>query len=654
MKMKRLIVCVLLALCLAMGTVLSGCGYIANEQGANSGQNVPVSGIGEGAEEGEGAEKVEEVEEVEEDERPEEDGREEAPENSDTSVLSMMKAASRYQAEPAGEVRENMISYRDEDHYYYMFYLGELNGVPLQTDAEAFYYGGNDYTYSFQKGYNTSQSISGAVKRSVGYCTSWTKNFSAGGTVNIAEIASFDLGYSKQWGQSATSSAESSYEKASSYSESYQASFEVSFDDRYPVGFFRWILYGDLDVFAAIVYDLDSGDYSCENYSVVASQYFMLDYSAESGRFQDGTYEMLPFDLTQEDIGRLPEPTEWISENGVSGEGTQKNPYIIRTAEDFCSIRLAPAASYRLAADIDLEGKILEPIALFSGTIDGDGHTVRNFTVSEGDISAETVGAGLICENRGQVFDLELENGKIVASPNFTNRDIRVYAGSIAAINSGSIRDCKATDVCVVANSSDTADRFQELYPEDPHGLVQGSGLWKTWITQSFYSKTKSWKTGMTFFVAAGGIVGYNQGLVQDCRFTGEVQSNLYQMAVPQSAKYCQKCFAGGVAGYNCNGTVTSCSAAGKVSAWLEMSNDAGGMGWVSTIKPRGLCYAGGVAGFCEEGLISDGDASGCTLRAKGRVYAAVYWLFSGAGYDKGTRASDKNMTLKTCALYGE
>lgn len=154
MKMKRLIVCVLLALCLAMGTVLSGCGYIANEQGANSGQNVPVSGIGEGAEEGEGAEKVEEVEE---DEGPEEDGREEAPENSDTSVLSMMKAASRYQAEPAGEVRENMISYRDEDHYYYMFYLGELNGVPLQTDAEAFYYGGNDYTYSFQKGYNTSQ-----------------------------------------------------------------------------------------------------------------------------------------------------------------------------------------------------------------------------------------------------------------------------------------------------------------------------------------------------------------------------------------------------------------------------------------------------------------------------------------------------------------
>ena len=52
----------------------------------------------------------------------------------------------------------------------------------------------------------------------------------------------------------------------------------------------------------------------------------------------------------------------------------------ISDAAELCGIALAPEDSYRLTADIDLSGADWTPIP-FSGTLDGDGHTIYNLTL---------------------------------------------------------------------------------------------------------------------------------------------------------------------------------------------------------------------------------------------------------------------------------
>lgn len=62
----------------------------------------------------------------------------------------------------------------------------------------------------------------------------------------------------------------------------------------------------------------------------------------------------------------------------AGGTGSISDPYLIATAGDLQQIKTAPGASFRLIDDIDCGNIDFKPIAEFTGTLDGDGHTVRN------------------------------------------------------------------------------------------------------------------------------------------------------------------------------------------------------------------------------------------------------------------------------------
>ncbi len=55
----------------------------------------------------------------------------------------------------------------------------------------------------------------------------------------------------------------------------------------------------------------------------------------------------------------------------------------IRTADDMKKFSEVPNANFVLAADIDLEGVEFTPIANFSGTLDGQGHWIRNVSFND-------------------------------------------------------------------------------------------------------------------------------------------------------------------------------------------------------------------------------------------------------------------------------
>lgn len=69
--------------------------------------------------------------------------------------------------------------------------------------------------------------------------------------------------------------------------------------------------------------------------------------------------------------------------NQFEGEGTVENPYLIKSYGDFNQIRNNLTSHFRLAADIDGEGRTMLQIpGVFKGSIDGAGHQVRNIVIA--------------------------------------------------------------------------------------------------------------------------------------------------------------------------------------------------------------------------------------------------------------------------------
>ena len=74
-----------------------------------------------------------------------------------------------------------------------------------------------------------------------------------------------------------------------------------------------------------------------------------------------------------------------------SGSGTESDPYLITSPDELFEVRNSLSSHYKLMNDIDLEEWLAEesptqgwiPIQKFTGTFDGNGHTISNlFNVS--------------------------------------------------------------------------------------------------------------------------------------------------------------------------------------------------------------------------------------------------------------------------------
>ena len=137
------------------------------------------------------------------------------------------------------------------------------------------------------------------------------------------------------------------------------------------------------------------------------------------------------------------------------GDGTAENPFKIASADDLVAFNALQEADasykalcYRLTADIDMSGVAdFAPIGRdydtrFTGTFDGDGHTIRSLRVAPG-----TANAGLFGYLGGTVRNLNIEGASISATGN--------YAGAIAGvINGGTVERCRVDAETTVSSSA--------------------------------------------------------------------------------------------------------------------------------------------------------------------------------------------------------
>lgn len=204
------------------------------------------------------------------------------------------------------------------------------------------------------------------------------------------------------------------------------------------------------------------------------------------------------------------------------------NSIAITTAEQLLAIADNPDGEYRLANDINLRGEVWNPIANFTGILDGRGYKIRNFIVSS-DAAGENF--AFILVNNGIVKDIILED--FIYNASATNTSDTNF-GVLVAQNNGTVSGCSLTK-----------------------GVIQ------------YHIKTFRASFNFRF----GTVVGLNKGIVDKCSCYIDVECNIlgnnpweYGKAGTRNNNF----YTGGVVGENNGGTVYSCNYDGAFHIYSE------------------------------------------------------------------------------------
>ena len=245
------------------------------------------------------------------------------------------------------------------------------------------------------------------------------------------------------------------------------------------------------------------------------------------------------------------------------GTGTELDPYIIATDEHLYNVRFAPNAHFRQEADIDLTestytaGDGWVPMA-FGGTYDGNGHVIVGLFIerieSHQGLFSYAIGAA--------IYDLGLENifveggtvvgGIVGSSENSQISNVHVtgeiygdvIVGGIAGRSTGELALVSESSAIVNVSSFSGEDVGGMVGLNDNQAVVSGCYSLPYFVegavTGEFYVGGLVGRNGegasvmnsysmidVSALAGAGGLVGYNSGLVFHSYSTGRVSGEV-------------------------------------------------------------------------------------------------------------------------------
>lgn len=217
------------------------------------------------------------------------------------------------------------------------------------------------------------------------------------------------------------------------------------------------------------------------------------------------------------------------------GEGTEESPFLIENYEEFLNTSFYPYSFYKLTQDLDLSGKLHEPVfdkaSEFEGYFDGNNKTIKNITI-ETDKNYPSV-FGFIGVH-GIIKNLKLENVNITAV-DFDTESTWYCVGILAGVSNGLLQNI------------------------DVSGSIAIDGL--------YHSR-----------VAVGGLVGAIKiGAVQNCNADVTMQVKDAKTENGERAF----CF-GGLTGVNSSANISYCTVNGTITVEQSASglNIAGLIGY--------------------------------------------------------------------------
>ena len=321
------------------------------------------------------------------------------------------------------------------------------------------------------------------------------------------------------------------------------------------------------------------------------------------------------------------------------GDGSESNPYIVKSVADLDHIKDDVTKHYKLGHDINYFGSetnLFTPIgttaAPFTGSFDGDGYTVSNIYIKNTTSPGEPVGffgsaaAGSVIKNftlTGTVMNEDTTN-----NPNTNN------TGGIVGFSEGKLFQCHNNAVVIgkynvggvvgrlgYQSTSYTAETFPTIEQCSNHSAIiaaeetAGGIVGRAYglITNSFNDGNVSVADPLTSgHIYAGGIAGslhgasgsetsrieycHSQGLITAYAYVGSLIGYQQSGNIVKCYYYESSCYVGNK-GYNMNGAVGTSSgtqtAAGSVSLNDEQRNVPANYGdWdFNTIWMKGESY---------------------------------------------------------------
>ncbi len=316
---------------------------------------------------------------------------------------------------------------------------------------------------------------------------------------------------------------------------------------------------------------------------------------------------------------------------------TEYAPTKVQNSVDLYSLSENPDKHYMLANDIyfkyasgwKMAADTLDMEEGFSGTLDGNGHTIYDLIIEPSE-SGRSAMFGII--STGTVRNLN------ISRPTHKSGDA---LGVIAVENYGTIENCTVSEF-EVNTTCDTVNVGGICVYN--YGIIQCSE-----VEGSFFASSKN--------LTIGGICAHNEGYIDDVAFLGKIETEkegvisesvaggicgfmgagsvyngVSSVDIKQTAT---TVYQGGIVGILSEGEIYKTASRGSIIASspkeLVSSSYSGGMAGLlsnglvmhsfsdSDIKEyTGKSYGGGIVGFSEGGMIQQCYSTGSVLQAKG------------------------------------
>ena len=268
---------------------------------------------------------------------------------SDNRILaSKATIKERNKVVPASQIEGGKLfdSFRDDQYYYYVYYMGYISNVPLQNDYPTYRFDGLEYSVSLTTNETTIESVSKQVENIVSTNSEWSASsklgisMEAGGGCIFADAkmgVSVENGFS--FGMSKIETTSTIAENVKTYSKEHQQTVNFYFDKDSAHGLYRYVLLGTFDVYAVIAYDTVSQKFYGETFSTLVNNNFSLDYTS-SERFNDNSIDAFPDDfLPTLDPNNLVVPNKVITNTPEENIPViSNNPFTLPLNSQNCNI----------------------------------------------------------------------------------------------------------------------------------------------------------------------------------------------------------------------------------------------------------------------------------------------------------------------------
>ncbi len=261
-------------------------------------------------------------------------------------------------------------SFKDDEYNYYVFYLGRLYNVALESGSRDYYHGFEEKELSFIVSETTTNMIKNTASEvvansshqdfSISESFKYSKgsNASLGVAINgisagIGMSKSIEIGLSatQAWGFSQSETISKSYEECVTKSKEEETSLKIKFNPDYPVGYYLYTMIGDLDVYNVVVVDRNSEEFEVYTLSSVVTSNRQLLYLGEELEYSSEPSNPLVFELNQVEDCLLKEPTINIGEQNGDMIAVTMERYNCNDGNNYNKNEREESASWRSRHD---------------------------------------------------------------------------------------------------------------------------------------------------------------------------------------------------------------------------------------------------------------------------------------------------------------